>query len=165
MWHSHLLPPAYGVWREGNVFSLSVHRGGGQPPRSRSGGPQGQGPWGPLQIKVWVKIRGDTPPPPILNWVGAPPGVLPWTGRHSGGTPSPQMWTKKLDNNFGNFWRRGARAVRLLRSHRRTILWIKFSVLSRENQQTKRSFCTKAHLVLEICLGLLFKPFSRCALI
>ena len=93
-------------YEEGNVFSLSVHRGSssrgghpeGYPPRRQ--GLEGECPWGYPQVKVWrgspwghpqVKVGGalGVPPrsrsggghpqgyPQVKVWRGAPLGVLP----------------------------------------------------------------------------------------
>ena len=49
---------------------------------------------------------------------------------------------KKLDKKFGNFWRWGARAVRLLRSRRRTVLFIiKLVDLSGQSKVFAHMFC------------------------
>ena len=95
---SHFFPPAYGVWREGNVFSLSVHRGG--PPS-------------------WV-----TPPPPTGGAPGVPPPPPTKNGQSFGQKMDKKfdkILDKKFDKHFGNFWRWGGGAVRLLRSRRRTV--------------------------------------------
>ena len=64
---------------------------------------------------------------------GAPPGVPPpkfgqkcWTkfGTKNGQSFGQKM-DKKLDKHFGNFRSWGARAVRLLRSRRRTVLFLR----------------------------------------
>ena len=111
------------------MFSVCLFTGGGAP---TGGAPPGVPP------PNWGVPRGYPP-----KW-GAPPGVPPnWLGA-PGGTPPPpkfgqKCWTKfgtkngqrfgqkmdkKLDKHFGNFWSWGARAVRLLRSRRRTVLYI-----------------------------------------
>ena len=69
-----LLPPAYGVWREGNVFSLSVHRGGqGFPPNG--GCPRDTPKWG-----------GAPGVPPLGGAQGVPPN---WGTPQLGGGGHP----------------------------------------------------------------------------
>ena len=77
--------------------------------------------------------RGLTPP----NWGGCPQGYPPPPinlDKNVGQNLGQKMDTvfdkkldnildKKLDKYFGNFWRWGVRAVRLLRSRRRTVLF------------------------------------------
>ena len=93
-----LLPPAYGVWREGNVFSLSVHRG---PP---GGTPQ-------LGVPLGVSLLGGHPEgtpqlgghplvPP--NW-GAPPGYPPINLDKNVGQILGQKMDKVLDKTGHNF--------------------------------------------------------------
>ena len=109
-----LLPPAYGVWREGNVFSLSVHRGAPQ----LGGRPQGYPPnWGGRGYPP----NGGPEVPPQLGGPGVPPtggrprGYPPQVGGAPLGVPPPkkngqsfgQKMDKKLDKHFGNFWRWG----------------------------------------------------------
>ena len=117
------LPPAYGVWREGNVFSLSVHRGGGAPggtpPQLRGvppgvppqlGGPRGTPqlrgggcPQGYPQLGVPPGVPpptgGRAPPGVPPNWGGGRPWGYPQLGRGApGGTPPPPI---NLDKNVG----------------------------------------------------------------
>ena len=169
-----LLPPAYGVWREGNVFSLSVHRGGppnwggrprGYPPngggRHRGYPPNwGGAPRGTPQLggrprgypqlggrprgypqtggRPWgypPQLGGGAPRVTPQNWGGAPPGYPP---QQKMDKVLDKKWTKN-GQNFGQkirqtFWKLlevgGARAVRLLRSRRRTVLLGSFDILS-----------------------------------
>ena len=96
---SALFPPAYGVWREGNVFSLSVQRGGAPP----GGTPNSVG------------HLGGTPQP------GAPPGVPPQLEDKNVGQILGQ---KKLDKHFGNFWRwGGGRGRNASCGHAGGVLW------------------------------------------
>ena len=144
---NYVIPPAYGVWREGNVFTLCVCPQGaprsrsrsrlrgppGQglagPPRSRSRsrGPPGQGPGGP----PWSRSRSGAPRSrsggPHGQGLGAPPGHGPGQGldgpprSRSRGPPPGQGLGPPLSRSKNV----GAWAVRLLRSRKRTVLLLK----------------------------------------
>ena len=135
--------------REGNVFSISVCQqvGPAGPGQGPGAPPPGQGkgaPWsrsksrsGGTPVKVQVKIRGPpwsrsrsrsggppgqslsgTPPPAVKVQVkvwGASPGQGLGQGPGQGLGPPPPCLGSKM---------RGARAVRLLRSRRRTVFLI-----------------------------------------
>ena len=104
--------------RDGNVFTLSIHKGGG--------GPQSQ----VLSQVLW---RGGTPVPAggrcTPERIGVPPG---WDR----GTPPPdRTWKRALATR---------RAVRLLRSHRRTVLSL--SVVTRDLMQWLKAWFFKIKL-------------------
>ena len=124
---AQLLLSAYGVWREGNVFTLCDCTQGERPPRSksraprsrsraprsrsgqgmgalrsRSRGPSGQGPGqvpGGPKVKVWVKVWGG-PQVKVRVTPQVKVKVQVWV------PPPPRSRSKKA----------GARVVRLLRS-------------------------------------------------
>ena len=125
------------------LLCVSVHRG---PPGQGPGGPPGQGPgqgWGAPQVKVhrgapWSRSGGWPPwsrsigqPPgqgpeggPLKVQMGCPPSQglgqgpegAPWS--RSGGGPGQGPGGPYQGPKLG-----GARAVRLLRSRRRTVLF------------------------------------------
>ena len=91
-----LLPPAYGVWREGNVFSLSVHRGA-PPPNWGGGRPGGTPP-------NWGGHPGGTPPTGGGTPGGIPPPGYPPTPKTKNGQSFGQKMDKILDKKWTKFW-------------------------------------------------------------
>ena len=91
---------------------------------------------GKVMFSVCLFTGGGPPGVPLYQLGGGAPGGTPlnfgqkcWTKNgQSFGQKMDKILDKKLDKHFGNFWRRGARAVRLLRSRRRTVLSVRFSV-------------------------------------
>ena len=130
------------------MFSVCLFTGGapqtggrprGNPPNWGGRPPTGGAPRGTPQLGgapgVTPLTRGGAPGvPPQLG--GYPPnkfGLKCWTkfGTKNGqsfGQKMDNILDKKLGKHFGNFWRWRARAVRLLRSRRRTVLSYLFSV-------------------------------------
>ena len=131
---SILLPPAYGVWRESNVFSLAVHTGApGVPPNwggdpggtpQLGGWPRGYPPTGGVTPGVPPNWGGCPGGPPQLG--GCPGGPLklggcPWVypqlggGGHLRGYPPNKIgrncWTIILDKKWTKFWTKNGQKI------------------------------------------------------